>query len=121
MHVQDRVSAIVEHRIPPVRGRTKAKQNVSGSVSIEFQHEDTRGIRGIAPGVAYAVGANRLEVHVRRTVQRRRCIPKHIKSRRLPIKRKRAPRRPDVDSVDPPHQRQLVAPGIGRQSCTRGQ
>ena len=69
MHFQHRVSAIVEHRIPPVRSRTKAKQNVSRSVSVEFQREDTRrSIRDIAPGVAYAVGTNRLQVHVRRTV-----------------------------------------------------
>ena len=68
MHLQHRVSAIVEHRIAPVRSRTKAKQNVSRSVSVEFQREDTRSIRGITSGVAYAVGADRLEVHVRRTV-----------------------------------------------------
>ena len=68
MHLQHRVSAIVEHRIPPVRGRTQAQQDISRSGSVEFQHEDTRGIRGIAPDVAYAVGTNRPQVHVRLAV-----------------------------------------------------
>ena len=68
MHLQHRVGAIVEHRIPPVRGGTQAQQDVSRSGSVELQHENTRGIRGIAPGVAYTVGANRPQVDVRRTV-----------------------------------------------------
>ena len=68
MHLQHGVRAIVEHHVPPVRRRTKAKQNVPRSSAIRFQHQDTRGVRGIASGVAYDVPANRREVHVRRTV-----------------------------------------------------
>ena len=67
MHDHDRVGAIGEHRVPPVRGCTQAQQNDLHAGPFEFQYQNTRTRRGIAEGVTHTVGANGPKVDVCRS------------------------------------------------------